>query len=99
MPQAVRNSFDEPLPQEGIGAGAAYGDFKERVRPYTNGNIHPRFWGWVQGTGTPLGMMAEVLGAAINPHRAGSGHAPATVADQEGVRDREPVGVSKREMS
>jgi len=82
MPQAVRNSFDEPLPQEGIGAGAAYGDFKERVRPYTNGNIHPRFWGWVQGTGTPLGMMAEMLGAAINPHMAGFDQAPASVEHQ-----------------
>ncbi len=82
MPQAVRSSFDEPLPQEGIGAAAAYGDFKERVRPYTNGNIHPRFWGWVQGTGTPLGMMAEMLGAAINPHMAGFDQAPASVEHQ-----------------
>jgi hypothetical protein len=65
MPQAVRSSFDEPLPEEGTGAAGAYGDFKQRVRPYTNGNIHPRFWGWMMGTGTPLSMIAEMLGAAI----------------------------------
>src|SRR5258708_10510206 len=82
MPQSVRGSFDGPLPQEGIGPAAAYGDFKERVRPYTNGNIHPRFWGWVQGTGTPLGMMGEMLGAAINPHMAGFDQAPASVEHQ-----------------
>lgn len=82
MPQAVRNSFDEPLPEEGIGAAGAYGDFKERVRPYTNGNIHPRFWGWVQGTGTPLSMIAEMLGAAFNPHLAGFNQAPTSVEHQ-----------------
>jgi hypothetical protein len=30
-----------------------------------NSNIHPRFWGWMMGTGTPLSMIAEMLGAAI----------------------------------
>jgi aromatic-L-amino-acid/L-tryptophan decarboxylase len=82
MQEGVRSSFDEPLPQKGIGAAAAYRVFKQQVRPYTNGNIHPRFWGWVQGTGTPLGMMAEMLGAAINPHMAGFNQAPASVEHQ-----------------
>src|SRR5581483_383304 len=43
---------------------------------------HPRFWGWVQGSGTPLAMMAEMLGAAINPHMAGFNQAPALVEKQ-----------------
>jgi glutamate/tyrosine decarboxylase-like PLP-dependent enzyme len=47
--------------------------------PYTNGNLHPRFWGWVQGNGTPLGMMADMLAAGINPHMAGFDQAPALV--------------------
>src|SRR5262249_48153806 len=42
-------------------------------------NIHPRFWGWVQGNGTPLGMMADMLAAGINPHMAGFDQAPALV--------------------
>lgn len=82
MPDAVRASFPEPLPREGQGAEAAYADFAERVRPYPNGNLHPRFWGWVQGTGTPLAMMAEMLAAALNPHLAGFDQAPARVEDQ-----------------
>ncbi|HEY2850616.1 MAG TPA: pyridoxal-dependent decarboxylase, partial [Gemmatimonadaceae bacterium] len=32
---------------------------------------HPRFWGWIQGSGTPLGMMADMLAAGMNPHCAG----------------------------
>src|SRR6185312_14713106 len=31
----------------------------------------PRFWGWIQGSGTPLGMMADMLAAGMNPHCAG----------------------------
>ena len=82
MPDEVRASFDEALPVEGMGDEAAYEEFAERVRPYPNGNIHPRFWGWVQGQGTPLAMMAEMLAAALNPHMAGFNQAPALVEAQ-----------------
>lgn len=82
MPDDVRGSFAEPLPMEGVGDGEAYAAFAERVRPYPNGNLHPRFWGWVQGTGTPLAMMAEMLAAALNPHLAGFNQAPKHVEEQ-----------------
>lgn len=82
MPEAVRASFDEPLPVEGAGAERAYAEFVERVRPYPNGNLHPRFWGWVQGTGTPLAMLADMLASALNPHMAGFNQAPALVEKQ-----------------
>ncbi|MEP6573749.1 MAG: pyridoxal-dependent decarboxylase [Gemmatimonadota bacterium] len=82
MPDGVRTSLVEPLPIDGIGADAAYRDFLERVLPYPNGNLHPRFWGWVQGNGTPLGMMADMLAAGLNPHMAGFNQAPALVEDQ-----------------
>ena len=82
MPEAVRDSFDEALPIEGAGAERAYAEFVERVRPYPNGNLHPRFWGWVQGTGTPLAMIADMLAAALNPHMAGFNQAPALVEKQ-----------------
>ena len=38
------------------------------------GNIHPRFWGWVMGNGTPLGMLAEMLAAGMNPNMGGGEH-------------------------
>jgi aromatic-L-amino-acid decarboxylase len=80
MPPAVRRALmTEPLPRDGGGAAAAYDDFVTNVMPYTNGNIHPRFWGWVQGNGTPLGMMADMLAAGINPHMAGFDQAPTLV--------------------
>ncbi|MBX3189180.1 MAG: pyridoxal-dependent decarboxylase [Labilithrix sp.] len=79
MPQAVRASFESPLPREPRGEEEAYADFVRRVLPYPNGNLHPRFWGWVQGNGTPLAMMAEMLAAGMNPHMAGFDQAPALV--------------------
>ena len=82
MPGSVRDSFAEALPREGTGAERAYAEFVERVRPYPNGNSHPRFWGWVQGTGTPLGMIADMLASALNPHLAGFNQAPALVEKQ-----------------
>lgn len=79
MPREVRESFASDVPRQGAGDAAAYAAFVDRVMPYTNGNLHPRFWGWVQGQGTPLGMMADMLAAGINPHMAGFNQAPALV--------------------
>jgi glutamate/tyrosine decarboxylase-like PLP-dependent enzyme len=82
VPEAVRAALAEPLPLEPMGAEEVYQEFVERVRPYSNGNTHPRFWGWVQGTGTPLAMMADMLASALNPHLAGFDQAPALVEKQ-----------------
>jgi glutamate/tyrosine decarboxylase-like PLP-dependent enzyme len=82
MPETVRASLAEPLPREPQGAERAYRDFVENVLPYPVGNLHPRFWGWVQGNGTPLGMMADMLAAGMNAHLAGFNQAPALVEHQ-----------------
>lgn len=82
MPSSVKEALQSRCPTEGVGAAAAYQDFVELVLPYPNGNLHPRFWGWVQGNGTPLGMMADMLAAGLNPHLAGFNQAPALVEHQ-----------------
>jgi hypothetical protein len=64
------------------GRETAYEQFVRDVLPYSNGNHHPRFWGWVQGTGTPLGMMADMLASGLNAHLAGFDQAPAEVEHQ-----------------
>ncbi|MBS2015327.1 MAG: amino acid decarboxylase [Deltaproteobacteria bacterium] len=84
VPEGVREALDPsaPLPREGEGEAKTYESFVRDVLPYRNGNLHPRFWGWVQGNGTPLAMMAEMLAAAMNPHLAGFDQAPALVEHQ-----------------
>ena len=58
------------LRRAGAGGAAAadeiYAEWLEYVRPYQLGNSHPRFWGWVLGTGTPMGVIAEMLAASTN---------------------------------
>ncbi len=71
FPDAVRARLAEPLPHEGTPAEAVYEQFKRDVLPYPPGNIHPRFWGWVIGTGTPLAMLADMLASGMNPQAAG----------------------------
>lgn len=66
VPASVDERLRAPAPQEGMGAEAAYEEFLELVLPYPTGNLHPRFWGWVGGTGSPSGMLAELLAAGMN---------------------------------
>lgn len=82
LPDTARAALAEPLPRQGQGAEAAYQHFVERVLPYPTGNLHPRFFGWVQGCGTPLSMLADLLAAGLNPHLAGLNQAPPLVERQ-----------------
>lgn len=82
VPDETRTALAEPLPLDGEGEERVYDDFLRNVLPYTNGNRHPRFWGWVQGNGTPLAMLADMLAAGINPHMAGFHQAPVLVEQQ-----------------
>lgn len=74
IPEKVRENLKKPLPMEPQGAKRAYQDFLENVLPHPMGNIHPRFWGWVEGTGTPFGMLAEMLAAGMNPDLGAGNH-------------------------
>ncbi|MEK6612966.1 MAG: pyridoxal-dependent decarboxylase [Gemmatimonadota bacterium] len=80
VPADVRSALeDEALPMQAQGEQAVYEEFLSRVLPYTNGSRNGRFFGWVQGNGTPLGMMADMLAAGMNAHMAGFNDAPRLV--------------------
>src|SRR5690348_2343169 len=76
VPQAVRQEFKTALPQKGAGAEAAYQDYQRLVAPYPLGNIHPRFWGWVIGTGTPMGVVGCCPGGRAPPGAGNPGRPP-----------------------
>jgi len=65
-PQQVKDHFKRPVPLDPQPLDEVYRDFAENVLPYPIGNLHPRFWGWVFGTGTISGAFAELLAAAMN---------------------------------
>ena len=81
-PDAVRTALSSRAPWSGRGAQAAYEEFLELVRPYSTGNTSPRFWGWVQGTGAPVGVLADFLASVMNPNAADFNHSPALVEMQ-----------------
>src|SRR5271157_4570848 len=74
MPNRVKENLKKHLPIDPQSPEDAYQDFVENVLPYPLGNIHPRFWGWVMGNGTPFGVLAEMLAATMNPNLGGGDH-------------------------
>jgi glutamate/tyrosine decarboxylase-like PLP-dependent enzyme len=82
IPREVKSYFNQPLPMKPQGPEQTYRDFLEYVLPHPMGNIHPRFWGWVIGTGTPLGMLADMLAAGMNPNVGGADHVANYVESQ-----------------
>jgi glutamate/tyrosine decarboxylase-like PLP-dependent enzyme len=63
---------------------AVHQDFLRDILPYAGGNLHAGFMGWVQGAGTPVGMLAEMLAAGLNGNLGGRDHAPIAVERQIG---------------
>ena len=82
VPADVRARLSGPVPREPTPAAAVYEEFKRDVLPYPTGNTHPRFWGWVIGTGTPLAMLADMLASGMNPQVAEFDDAAAVVENQ-----------------
>ncbi|HEX7373350.1 MAG TPA: pyridoxal-dependent decarboxylase, partial [Steroidobacteraceae bacterium] len=74
VPEAVIARLQGSAPREPLGAEAAYADFRELVLPYPIGNIHPRFWSWFMGQGTPFAAVADFLAAIVNPNMGGGNH-------------------------
>lgn len=74
VPPAVRERLSAPLPLEPTPLADVYREFTECVLPYPTGNIHPRFFGWVHGAGTPTGALADLLAATMNSNLGGRNH-------------------------
>lgn len=70
IPEEVKDFFDSPIPEIGQSPDEIYAEFKQNIFPYNKGNIHPRFFAWIQGTGTPLGVLADLLASGMNPNVA-----------------------------
>ena len=83
LPADVRTALaTERVPHESQGEAQVYEEFLSHVLPYSNGSRSPQFFGWVQGNGTPLGMMADMLAAGMNAHMAGFNDAPRVVEER-----------------
>lgn len=82
VPDEVKAHFLQSLPHESQNLKQVYEDFLKFVLPFPNGNLHPRFWGWVHGTSAPFGMFAEMIAAGMNP-QAGFGDQAAVYVEKQ----------------
>jgi glutamate/tyrosine decarboxylase-like PLP-dependent enzyme len=82
-PDEIKAQFKKPLPLEPQSPEEVYEEFLENVLPYTVGNTHPRFWGWVMGTGSVSGALAEWLAASMNTNSGGIDHQSANHVEQQ----------------
>ena len=82
IPPEVRARFRERLPLAPAGLDAVHEEFLRSILPYSNGNVHPGFMGWVHGGGTATGMLAEMLAGGLNANLGGRDHAAIEVERQ-----------------
>jgi glutamate/tyrosine decarboxylase-like PLP-dependent enzyme len=73
-PPDVRRRFDAPLPRGPRDLDGVLDDVDALIAPFVVGNTHPRFFGWAHGAGTPVGVVAELIAAALNANCGGRDH-------------------------
>lgn len=82
VPAEMHARFCDSLPRTGQDLTVLHQRFLNEVVPYSIGNAHPGFMGWVQGGGTPVGMLAEMLAAGLNANVGGREQIPIAVERQ-----------------
>ena len=81
IPDSTADFLIGDLPGQGMPADQVYEEIVEHVLPYPTGNIHPRFWSWVGGTGTPNQMIADLVISAMNAGGLGFDEAASTYVE------------------
>ncbi len=75
MPEALRRELrEEPVPRQGEDMAALIDRYRRQIRPWRNGNTHPRFFGWVQGGGNLASVFADLAMSLLNPNVGGREH-------------------------
>jgi len=74
---AVEEVFDEPLPKSGQEPEKILNEWQTKVLPNTTHLGSPRYFGFVNGSGTMIGTLAEALAASVNMNAGAWKPAPA----------------------
>ena len=82
IPDSVRSHFRAAVPSAPTDLASVHDEFMRYVLPYSTGNVHPGFMGWVHGGGNAAGMLAEMLAAGLNANLGGRDHVPVEVERQ-----------------
>lgn len=77
----LKAQYVAPLPRQGLGPEKVLSHLNALL-PYGVGNTHPRFFGWVHGSGTPGNLIADIAAAALNANLGGRDHGAMYVEKQ-----------------
>lgn len=64
-----------PVPATGQPVGEFLAFVDKHVAPFPCGNGHPAFFGWINSAPAPLAVVAELIGAGLNPSNGMGEHA------------------------
>jgi aromatic-L-amino-acid/L-tryptophan decarboxylase len=92
IPADVRGEFHAALPCGPTDMADVYREFTQLILPFSSGNVHPAFMGWVQGGGSVTGMLAEMLAGGLNANLGGRDHIPIEVERQIAEWTRQMFG-------
>ncbi|HRB12933.1 MAG TPA: pyridoxal-dependent decarboxylase, partial [Vicinamibacteria bacterium] len=68
-PQAIRKLLGEDgLPESGTPAADLLEGATDLLFDHSLFNGHPRFWGYITSSAAPIGALADLLAAAVNPN-------------------------------
>ena len=71
-PSAVQTMLGQgTLPDSGTPPGEIVSEMAELLFDHSLFNGHPRFWGYITSSAAPIGALADLLAAAINPNVGG----------------------------
>jgi len=74
-----------PLPEQGAPLERVLDEVESHILPFPYGNSHPRFWGWVNGSALPVGVLGDLLASAMNPN-VGAFHHSGTFVEEQVLR-------------
>jgi aromatic-L-amino-acid/L-tryptophan decarboxylase len=83
----IEQIFIEDLPQKGQHPNSIIEEWQSKVLPYATHLGSPRYFGFVNGSGTMIGTLAEALAASVNMNTGGWKPAPsATEIERRTIR-------------
>jgi glutamate/tyrosine decarboxylase-like PLP-dependent enzyme len=77
QPADVAALFDAPPPDRGEPVSAILADWRDKIIPNSSRQGSPRWFGFVNGSGSQIGALADALASTVNPNCGGWRASPA----------------------
>ena len=71
LQELLRPSGSSALPERGTSADQLLREATGLLFENSLLSAHPRFWGYINASATPIGALADLLAAAVNPNAGG----------------------------